>query len=450
STVQATTNDAGNLTYPALPAAGGHFTKPSDSKDAIYVNPSELSSQGIAKALKNALVKANKLSTALDVTDVQNVGTNNYSFKLKTNHLWGGLTEDQRKTIIQGNYSTRQMPTSNDAGTELAGTWYVTITTEPVKAEVAERIKDGAFFEANDENAYANGQNYYANAEDSNFSAKTSLSDLKKRIMKVVSLNNAGMTSEKAYDTYVWGHATTDDNLIGQLTRQGISVSADKTFDPAGKAFHIVVSTNGLPDITVHFQNTGYVDQDAPVLLADYSNVEGSVDANKVNNHVRPRNLSAVVDANGYVRPLIIRQHDDGTFQPTEWFSAWNSNKSKAFISITATDNNVDWTKPGLYSVTISATNAAGKTSKAVVPVIVSAKNGNVMTVVKNTNLYTEQNGAMVQANLVSYQEVVNPGHQLVVYGAPVTKKLNGQDVQMYRVFGPNENFWVPADALKN
>lgn len=55
----------------------------------------------------------------------------------------------------------------------------------------------------------------------------------------------------------------------------------------------------------------------------------------------------------------------------------------------------------------------------------------------------------MTQANLVNFRETVNPGSQLVVYGSPVTKKLNGKDEQFYRIVSPSSNFWVKASDLK-
>ena len=264
------------------------------------------------------------------------------------------------------------------------------------------------------------------------------------------------------WDKYIWNNpsATNTHNLASQLKNQGIDVkddSATTKFAFGNKPVTIVVRANNGHKISVVFQNTDAVDETVPVIWAKYTQYKQTnhVGNNRYNGvygeaEINTRTAQPVMDASGYVRPLIVEQHDDGTFQPTEWFGAWNNNKQRGNISVTASDSNVDWTKPGLYSITLSATNQDNKTTKVTVPVIVTAKNGNVMTVVKNSNIYTEQNGQMVQANLVNFENTVNPGHQLYVYGPAQTKKLNGQDVQFFRIVSPQANFWVEASALKN
>lgn len=295
--------------------------------------------------------------------------------------------------------------------------------------------EDGAL--AN-EGAYANNGTIYAGA---NVSATvTDLSSLKTAVMKLVSLGSDQANGtfkalgKDDWNKYVWGDgsATTDANLISQLTKQGVYSNGKIT--AGNKAFHVDLNTNGGNAVRVVFQNTNYSDSAAPVIIF-------RSDANLMNTG------NGWAPVNGHV--LTIMKHDSGTFQPTDYFGAWENATKRGRISVSVSNNNVDWTKDGLYSITISATNQAGKTTKTTVPVIVTDVRGEVKTVVNNTNIYTEQNGAMTQANLVNFRQTVNPGTQLVVYGSPVTKKLNGKDEQFYRVVSPSSNFWVKASDLK-
>ena len=293
--------------------------------------------------------------------------------------------------------------------------------------------EDGAL--AN-EGAYANNGTIYAGAATSQ--TVTDLSSLKKAVMSVVSLgydeSNGSFKrlSLSDWDKYVWndGSATNDANLISQLSKQGVYSNGKIT----GGSFHVDVNTNGGNAVRVVFEKPAGVSADAPVIIyrSDMSIINGGTGWTPVNGHV-----------------LTIMRRDSGTFQPTEYFGAWENAGKHGRISVTASDNNVDWTKNGLYSITISATNQAGKTTKTTIPVIVTDIKGEVKTVVNNTNIYTEQNGAMTQANLVNFRQTVYPGSQLVVYGSPVTKKLNGKDEQFYRIVSPSSNFWVKASDLK-
>lgn len=327
-----------------------------------------------------------------------------------------------------------------------------------------------SYFKAKDQSelaakgAYANNGTVYAGNDIS--TGIHNLGDLRTAIESLVDFgydNTQGdMATFHKYNhndwvKFVWepASATNKAALMSQLRNQGITVADNGVFDPAGKAYDITIWTNAGNRFTVHFQNTGYVDETKPVIIANYTQYNQTNNAKSADYETKygllrsNRAWQPVMDGNGYVRPLIVEQRDDGTFQPTEWFGAWNNNKQHARINVT-TSGSVDWTKPGLYSISVDAKNAAGKEEKVDVPVIVTAKNGNVMTVINNTNIYSEVNGQMVQANLVNFSETVNPGHQVMVYGSAVTKKLNGQDTQFFRIVSPTANFYIPAKDLKN
>ena len=356
--------------------------------------------------------------------------------------------------ILVKNFTLVQTPASHTTGAEEVKDSYMRAKSQE---------------ELHQHGAYATGNTIYAGADVS--SMVNSFDSLRAAIQKYLvwygyDVNENGNSKHHQYspaewDKYVWADnsATNQSNLKSQLEGQGISVSANGKFDPADKAFKIEVRSNFSNTVTIWFQNTDYVDQTAPVIFGWYTQYRQK---NLVGNNTYTttygqnkdqfynRAKQPVKDASGYVRPLIVEQHDDGTFQPTEYFGAWNNNKQHGTISVTAKSSDVDWTKPGLYSVSLTATNAAKKTEDVTVPVIVTAKNGNVMTVVNNTNVYTEENGQMVQANLVNFSNLVNPGNQVVVYGSSVTKKLNGVDTPFFRIVSPTANFYIPAKDLKN
>ena len=243
----------------------------------------------------------------------------------------------------------------------------------------------------------------------------------------------AVLSYSKVNWTEVWSNSA---SLKSQLEHQGISVDANGNFNAGNKAYTITVRTaNGLL-ANVRFENTDAEDTTKPVILYRHSSTD---------------NWERLVTKKGYVHALNLKQSDQATnFQPSQYFTAWQNAEQRAYINVTFSNNNVDLTKAGLYHITVSATNAAGKTEVADVPVIVSARNGKMMTVVNNTNVYSINNGTATQANLTDFYALMTAGSQVEVYGSPVTAKLNGQDTQFYRVASPNANLYVPASALKD
>ena len=248
---------------------------------------------------------------------------------------------------------------------------------------------------------------------------------LKKAVQAVLSYSKVNWTS-------VWADSA---SLKSQLEHQGISVDANGNYKAGNKAYTITVRYNGNL-ANVRFQDTDAEDTTKPVILY---------------RHSTTGDWYKLVEKDGYVHTLNLKESDQANnFQPNQYFTAWQNAEQKAYINVSFSNNNVDLTKAGLYHLTVSATNAAGKTEVADVPVIVSARNGKLMTVVANSNVYAINNGTATQANLTDFVNYMTTGSQVEVFGAPVTAKLNGQDTQFYRIVSANANLYVPASALKN
>lgn len=233
-------------------------------------------------------------------------------------------------------------------------------------------------------------------------------------------------------------------DFASQLRSQGITVSADgKTFVPGNKMFHFNILANNGDTVTVYFQNDNARNTTDPVLLYRTSTIR-QVNGNTIVDY---SNWERLVNRAGNVHAVMVQQSDNGTFQPSQYFAAWNNENQKALIgNVEFSDSNVNLQVPGLYHITVKATNAANKTATATeVPVIVYARDGKQMTVIANGDVYTESNGAMVKANNLNYEHVVNPGNQLRVYDK---KTVNGTDY--YRIISPNTNAWVKASDLKD
>ena len=272
---------------------------------------------------------------------------------------------------------------------------------------------------------------------------------LKLRHVKSVVENTLGASSKKINWTSVWANS---ESVVAQLRKQGFTVEtttdrndANATFVPGKKAFYITVVANNGDHVTVWFQNDHAADTTTPVLLYRHS-VARMANGNTVTDFGEWHRL--VNNQNGYVRPLMVEQSDNGTFQPSQYFAAWNNESQQALIgNVSFSDSNVNLQTPGMYHITVTATNAAGKTATAKdVPVIVYARNGKLMTVIANGDVYaTGADGKMVKANTLNYEHVVNPGNQLRVYD---TKTVD--NVLYYRVISPTTDAWVKASDLQN
>ena len=261
------------------------------------------------------------------------------------------------------------------------------------------------------------------------------------------------MSSTEAWHKFIFdeGNSTIKRDIMSQLQEQGISVDANGNFDAGAKQFSIKFLANGGKSVTVVFQNTNAVNLANPAFQ-----VRSDVcSENDIKSTVVKGDWSLPIVDPAYIYSINLVKRDSGEFNPTDYIQASDhldtidgKLHTSGRITFTTKSNNVDWTKPGLYSVEVTATNKAGKTTDLTIPVVVSDANGKVMTAINDAQVYTESNGAMVQANLVNNE--FNKGSQVYVFGNPVTKKLNGQDTQFYRVLNSTSNFWVKASDLKD
>ena len=298
---------------------------------------------------------------------------------------------------------------------------------------------------------YATGDTIYLNPTDSNVKDVNQLAGVVVNKIKLLGVD--GLTSTEAWHKFVFdeGNSTISRDIKSQLQEQGISVDANGKFDAGAKQFSIKFLANGGKSVTVVFQNTDVVNSANPVFQ-----VRSDIAAQgEIKSTVGKTNWGYPMVDPSHIYSISLVKRDSGAFNPTDYIQASDhldtikgNLVTTGRISFTTKSNNVDWTKPGLYSVEVSATNKAGKTTDLTIPVVVSDANGKVMTAVNDAQVYTESNGAMVQANLVNNE--FNKGSQVYVFGNPVTKKLNGQDTQFYRVLNSTSNFWVKASDLKD
>ena len=298
---------------------------------------------------------------------------------------------------------------------------------------------------------YATGDTIYLNPTDSNVHDVNQLAGVV--VNKIKLLGVAGLSSTEAWHKFVFdeGNSTTSRDIKSQLQEQGISVDANGKFDAGAKQFSVKFLANGGKSVTVVFQNTDAVNSANPVFQVRSDENTYSEIKNKVSYGAWGKAFNDPTQ----IPSINLVKRDSGSFNPTDYIQASDHAQTvdgkfqtTGRITFTTKSNNVDWTKPGLYSVEVSATNKAGKTTDLTIPVVVSDVNGKVMTAVNDAQVYTESNGAMVQANLVNNE--FNKGSQVYVFGNPVTKKLNGQDTQFYRVLNSTSNFWVKASDLKD
>ena len=328
---------------------------------------------------------------------------------------------------------------------------------KPVQVVNGQDLPAGAYFSYEGRD-YATGDTIYLNPKDSNVTDVNALENTV--INKIKLLGVKDLSSTEAWHKFVFdeGNSTIKRDIMSQLQEQGISVDANGNFNAGAKAFSIKFLANGGKSITVVFQNTDAINAQNPVFQ-----VRSDVRAeSEIKSTVSKTEWGQPFNDPQQIPTINIVKRDSGSFNPTDYIQASDHvetvNDAKknnvdhyvatGRITFTTKSNNVDWTKPGLYSVEVTATNKAGKSTDLTIPVVVNDVNGKVMTAINDAQVYTESNGAMVQANLVNNE--FNKGSQVYVFGNPVTKKLNGQDTQFYRVLNSTSNFWVKASDLKD
>ena len=301
----------------------------------------------------------------------------------------------------------------------------------------------------------ANNATVYATNDNSQF---TTLAGLKKAVKATVEFghdNSKGHFENLDWDKYIFNtndgnhnyliaaNATSDADLISQLKNQG--AYSDGNISIGNTPVTITIRSNNGKYVNIVFQNTESVNKYAPAFAvrSDKNRSVGSNDT--VNAENQYTGWGSFVTENNVVPTITLVQRDSGTFNPRNYIKAVdNIGQKHGLINFDVKSNDVDWTKPGLYSVVVTAKNAAGKTTELNIPVVVSAANGKMMTAVQDANVYKEENGKMVQANLVNFN-VLHTGSAVRVYD---TKTVD--NVQYYRLVSPTTNLWVRADALKN
>ena len=321
---------------------------------------------------------------------------------------------------------------------------------KPVQVVNGQDLPAGAYFSYEGRD-YATGDTIYLNPTDSDVKDINALENTV--INKIKLLGVKGLSSTEAWHKFIFdeGNSTIKRDIMSQLQEQGISVDANGNFDAGAKQFSIKFLANGGKSVTVVFQNTNAVNLANPAFQVRSDENTYSEIKNKVSYGAWGKAFNDPTQ----IPSINLVKRDSGEFNPTDYIQASDhldtidgKLHTSGRITFTTKSNNVDWTKPGLYSVEVTATNKAGKTTDLTIPVVVSDANGKVMTAINDAQVYTESNGAMVQANLVNNE--FNKGSQVYVFGNPVTKKLNGQDTQFYRVLNSTSNFWVKASDLKD
>ena len=427
-------------------------TATADEVDAtVNANASSIATKKVQSALSNSVAKVDVQSTTTKKMDASVDYPNGYfrtQIKFYINmgkdakNLPAGLTKagftavDANGNVVNGNKKTQ--------------TFSVLVIT-PINSDVED---SNSYFSTYEGNQLANDATVYAPMSETP-KGNVTIAQLKNAIYHTVSFHDGktnNVYSKADWDKYIFGPNATDDaNIISQLRNNGVAVSgsgdtATYNADAAGQ-YTIIVRSNGGKRVHVVFYNTDAVNADHPAfqVRSDYRRTAGAT-TDKLD--LQYGAWSAPFNQNSVVPTINLVQRDNGTFNPLDYIQAINTISLKGKISYTVKSNNVDWTKPGLYSVEVAATYK-NKTTDMTIPVVVSAENGKMMTAIKDTNYYRLDNSNnLQQINLVNNQ--VHTGQAVRVFGQPVTHKLNGQDVQVYRVASPTSNVWVLASDLKD
>ena len=269
---------------------------------------------------------------------------------------------------------------------------------------------------------------------------KTTLAQLKQDIRGTVGFFNDknAPLSMSEWNNYVFGedNATSNRNLVSQLRNAGIAVTGTKdtdTFNPGNVNYTLTIRSNGGQRVNISFHDTFAVNETYPAFQVRSDESLGGQWSNPVTDTASAPVISVV-------------ERDSGTFTPSKYIRAINNIHQHALINYRVVENNVDWTKAGLYTVKVQATNSKGTTTISI-PVAVMSENGKMVTATKAGNFYRENaNGELVQTNLLN--GAIQPGQVVHVFGDVQTKMLNGQAVQVYRAVAGNANVWVLADTF--
>ena len=244
-----------------------------------------------------------------------------------------------------------------------------------------------------------------------------------------------------------------NDSIAKQLKDQkvnvnGTSVDTDKNYTitvtaqnmDSGKTATVKVAFVAAPEYSkypiMYFQKDGN---------GKFDNGTGAV-AIKQGNRSNPDLKDAYIKFDG---------KSGSQFRPTDYFKAATADNKAWTNNFTVEANNVDSSKSGVYSVTVSAKNAAGET-KVTMPVVVVAQDGDIASI-KNApgfpvDLYNINNGTVVKAEN-NYENLYN-GASVLTYE---TKTIDGKSyTRIDTINGTtgkadgHTNLWVESDKLSN
>ena len=258
------------------------------------------------------------------------------------------------------------------------------------------------------------------------------------------------------------GIVTTADDVKSQLQNQKLTVNADnklaagndKTFDVTLTAQNI--KSGKTSTVKVVFK-TGHTDtnSDFPIIYYSTNGKFEGADAQPVALQQGTHNFQT---------PLVTIKAGS-TFRPTDYFKAainsehaLGSDKGAIWTNdFTVENNSVDTSKEGLYHVTVSAKNNAGKETKVTLPVAVLGNLDTKVAKIVNTpgypvTVYNILDNETVKAEN-NYKNLYN-GASVLTYE---TKTIDGKSYTRIDTINGTTgkadgqpNLWVESDKLSN
>ena len=434
---------SGNLTGSSVP-----FAKETESaftgSAAAKINPPKLSVQGNAAPVEGKYVSKSVKLDGKTPSKTAEVKAGNHIISADYTYTLASATTAATNATIGG------VQVEIPANVKTITVTFSKAVVMEAKAVTPTKVDTTSYFVTTNGQAYANNEVVTASLSQNRHlfddlatdnGHHVTMDNLKHAIKAVLNNTNNTLWSQ------VFGedNPTSDVNLISQLRNAGFTVNGEGNsawFNPGSTEFTITVRAKGGQKVQVVFANTDAVNEANPAFVIRSDWFSG-IDSTANNRLSEKTEWSAPFNNPAFVKAIYVIQRDGGTFNPLDYIKAVPNVKTNAYISYTVKSNNVDWTKPGLYSVEVTATNAAKKSTDLTIPVVVSATNGKVMTAIKDGNFYREENGKMVQTNLVS--NALHVGDQVRVFD---TTTVDG--VQYYRIGSKTANAWVLASDLKD
>ncbi|MDE7056024.1 MAG: SLAP domain-containing protein, partial [Lactobacillus sp.] len=238
---------------------------------------------------------------------------------------------------------------------------------------------------------------------------------------------------------------TTANDIKNQLTNQGIKVDNSNNYNANGQKYTITLTvknnkSGNTATVKINFYNEADAYAEFPIIQFRSLGTRDWVNLKQGEKVFNTTNSAAIV--------LTENKNDLSQFKPTDYFRAIvNSHVNNQYLSnLKVVSNNVDTHTPGVYSVTVEATNNAGKTTSVKVPVYVNGENGVVKVISTKpgypVNLYKIfDNGNVEDAN---DQATYYNGEGVLTFD---TKTVDG--VEYTRVGKADANLWIKSSDLK-